>query len=81
MQRKRHSSDVRSRTATWLAGSLVVVYSVSFLAFLYVSWFRPERASWALLLERCLTILTPLVAVILQYYMRPRQHTGDDDNR
>lgn len=81
MQRKRRSPDARSRMASWLAGSLVVVYSVSFLAFLYVSWFRPDRASWALLLERCLTILTPLVVVVLQYYMRPRKYTGDDNNR
>lgn len=82
MKGKRLSRNRRSSWQTviviWLSGLVVVMYSVAFLAFLIVSWLLPGDATLAAIIERCLATLTPLVAAVVQHYLRQRR---PDDER
>lgn len=69
----------RAVIAVWLSGILIVVYGIVFLIFLFVSWFLPGSTTLAALMERCLAILTPLVAVVVQHYLRHRKQDGEDE--
>lgn len=65
--------------ATLPSGILMVLYSTVFLIFLFVSWFLPGSSALAKLLERCLALLTPLVAVFLQHSIRQRKQDHQDE--
>ena len=69
----------RAVMAAWPSGILVVVYGIAFLIFLFVSWFLPGSTALARLMERCLAILTPLVAVVVQHYLRHRKPDSEDE--
>ncbi|MCB9444018.1 MAG: hypothetical protein H6669_07255 [Ardenticatenaceae bacterium] len=69
----------RAVITAWLSGILIVVYGVAFLTFLFVSWFLPGSTTLTTLMERCLAILTPLVAVVVEYYLRHRKQDSEDE--
>ncbi len=68
----------RTVVVAWLSG-ILVVYGITFLLFLFVSWFLPGSTALARLMERCLAILTPLVAVVVQHYLRHRKPDSEDE--
>ncbi|MCI0561690.1 MAG: hypothetical protein MN733_24640 [Nitrososphaera sp.] len=69
----------RTVIVTRLSSILVVIYGIAFLVYLFVSWLWPGNTALVTNMERCLTILTPLIAVFVHHYLQQRKQNGESE--
>ena len=75
---KRRQQKREEQFAAWIAGTLLVMFVVTYLASLLLACLEPKGIVQKTL-EQWLIALLPLVTLAVQWYLRQRGRTNQDE--